>query len=98
MALRPDVVQRLRALFRARYGGDPEDYAAPALARRIHIPVLLVHGEADEYIPASHAEEVALQLRDGHIQVIAGLSHSAPLRDPDTIELMARFISERLRP
>jgi pimeloyl-ACP methyl ester carboxylesterase len=98
MALRADVVQRLRALFRARYGGEPEDYAAPALARRIHIPVLLVHGEADEYIPASHAEEVALQLRDGHIQVIAGLSHSAPLRDPDTIELMARFISERLRP
>jgi hypothetical protein len=29
--------------------------------------------------------------------VIAGLNHSAPLRDPDTIELMARFISERLR-
>jgi pimeloyl-ACP methyl ester carboxylesterase len=97
MALRADVVQRLRALFRARYGGEPEDYAAPALARRIHIPVLLVHGEADEYIPASHAEEVALQLRDGQIQVIAGLNHSAPLRDPDTIELMARFISERLR-
>ena len=97
MALRADVIQRLRALFRARYGGYPEDYAAPALARRIHIPVLLVHGEADEYIPAAHAEEVALQLRDGQIQVIAGLSHSAPLRDPDTIELMARFISERLR-
>ena len=91
-------MQRLRALFRARYGGYPEDYAAPALARRIHIPVLLVHGAADEYIPASHAREVALQLRDGHMQVIAGLSHSAPLRDPDTIELMARFISERLEP
>jgi alpha-beta hydrolase superfamily lysophospholipase len=97
MALRPDVVQRLRTLFRTRYGGYPEDYAAPALARRIHIPVLLVHGEADEYVPAAHAEEVVLQLRDGHIQVIAGLNHSAPLRDPDTIELMARFISERLR-
>ena len=97
MALRADVIQRLRALFRARYGGYPEDYAEPALARRIHIPVLLVHGEADEYIPAAHAEEVALQLRDGQIQVIAGLNHSAPLRDPDTIELMARFISERLR-
>lgn len=98
LGLRGEVVQRLRALFRARYGGDPEDYAAPALARRIHIPVLLVHGAADEYIPASHAREVALQLRDGHMQVIAGLSHSAPLRDPDTIELMARFISERLEP
>ena len=98
MGLSTDVIERVRALFRARYGGYPEDYSAPALAQRIHIPVLLVHGGADEYIPAAHAEEVALQLRDGHIQVIAGLSHSAPLRDPHTMALMAEFISARLQP
>jgi alpha-beta hydrolase superfamily lysophospholipase len=98
MGLSSDVVERVRALLRARYGGYPEEYSAPVLAQRIHIPVLLVHGGADEYIPAAHAEEVALQLRDGHIQVIAGLSHSAPLRDPHTVELMAQFISARLQP
>jgi pimeloyl-ACP methyl ester carboxylesterase len=98
MGLRADVIARVRARFRARYGGYPEDYSAPALARRIHIPVLLVHGGADEYVPAEHAEEVALQLRDGQIQVVAGLNHSAPLRDPDTIELMAEFIRARLQP
>jgi pimeloyl-ACP methyl ester carboxylesterase len=87
----------MRARFHARYGGYPEDYSAAALAQRIHIPVLLVHGGADEYVPAAHAEEVALQLRDGQIQVIEGLSHSAPLRDPATIELMALFIRERLQ-
>jgi alpha-beta hydrolase superfamily lysophospholipase len=97
MGLRADVIERVRARFRARYGGYPEDYSAPVLAQRIHIPVLLVHGGDDEYIPAAHAEEVALQLRDGRIEVIAGLSHSAPLRDPDTIEMMAQFISARLQ-
>jgi pimeloyl-ACP methyl ester carboxylesterase len=97
LGLRREVIGRLRALFRARYGGNPEDYAATVLAQRIHIPVLLVHGGADEYIPAEHAREVALQLRDGRIQVIAGLNHSAPLRDPDSIELMAQFISARLQ-
>jgi hypothetical protein len=40
---------------------------------------------------------VALQLRDGRIEVIAGLNHSAPLRDPDSIEMMAQFISARLQ-
>ena len=97
MALRGDVIKRVRTLFRARYGGDPPDYSAPVLAQRIHIPVLLVHGGVDEYIPAAHAREVALQLRDGHIEVIAGLNHSAPLRDPATVALMARFIAERVR-
>ncbi len=96
--LRRDVIERVRERFRARYGSYPEDYSAPVLARRIHIPVLLVHGGADEYIPAAHAHEVALQLRDGHIEVIEGMSHSAPLRDPATVELMAQFISARLRP
>jgi pimeloyl-ACP methyl ester carboxylesterase len=98
MGLSTQVIERVRALFRARYGGYPEEFSAMMLAQRIHIPVLLVHGGADEYIPAAHAEEVALQLRDGRIEVIAGLSHSAPLRDPRTVELMAQFISARLQP
>jgi alpha-beta hydrolase superfamily lysophospholipase len=98
MGLSTQVIERVRALFRARYGGYPEEYSATVLAQRIHIPVLLVHGGSDEYIPAAHAEEVALQLRDGQIQVIGGLSHSAPLRDPRTVELMAQFISARLQP
>jgi alpha-beta hydrolase superfamily lysophospholipase len=97
MGLRADVIQRMRSLFVARYGAGPQAYSAAALAQRIHVPVLLVHGGADEYIPAAHAAEVALQLSDGRIEVIAGHNHSAPLRDPDTIELMARFISARLR-
>jgi len=98
LELSADVIARLRARFRARYGCYPEDLSAPMLAQRIHIPVLVVHGGADEYIPAEHAHQVALQLRDGQIEVIAGLSHSAPLRDPATIELMAQFISARLQP
>ncbi len=97
MGLRPGVVERLRALFRARYGAYPEDYSAPVLAQRIHIPVLLVHGSDDEVIPAAHAEEVGLQLRDGQVELVAGLSHSEPLRDPDTVALMADFIGSRLR-
>jgi alpha-beta hydrolase superfamily lysophospholipase len=97
MGLHSEVIQRMRALFLARYGARPQDFSALRLAQRIHIPVLLVHGGADEYIPAAHAVEVALQLRDGRVEVIAGHNHSAPLRDPSIIELMAQFISDKSR-
>jgi alpha-beta hydrolase superfamily lysophospholipase len=96
MGLRADVIQRLRARFRTRYGARPEDYSAQTLAQRIHIPVLIIHGGADELVPAAHAEQVALQLRDGRVQVIPGLNHSAPLRDPETVQLMANFIAARM--
>ena len=98
LALRPATEARLRALFRQRYGGAPEDFSARELAQHLHMPVLLVHGGADELIPAAHAGEVAELLRDGEIVVVEGLRHSAPLRDPATVERIATFLAARLAP
>lgn len=96
LALQPRVVAKLRALMRLRYGSDPEDFSAARLAPRIRIPVLLVHGEVDEFIPVEHATDVAEQLVDGQVRVIAGSLHSAPLRDPATVALMADFLARYL--
>ena len=97
MGLAPEVIERTRSLFRVRYGSDPEDYCARQLARRIHVPVLLVHGGADEFVPAAHSEEVALSLADGRLLVAPALSHSGPLRDPVTVQLMVDFIADHVR-
>jgi alpha-beta hydrolase superfamily lysophospholipase len=97
MALQPAVLARLRELFRRRYGGYPEEYSVQDLAVHLHLPVLLVHGGADELVPAAHASEVGEQLRDGQVLVVEGLRHSAPLRDPATVAQIAEFLAERLR-
>jgi pimeloyl-ACP methyl ester carboxylesterase len=97
MALSPAVVARLRALFRQRYGGEPEDYSARELATRIHLPVLLIHGGADELVPAAQAYEIAEQLSNGTVLVVEGLRHSAPLRDPATIDALVAFLHQHLR-
>lgn len=94
--LRADVVQRLRGLFRQRYGRDPESFSAALIAERIHAPVLLVHGSEDELVPVEHAGEIALQLPNGRVEIIEGASHGGPLRDEQTVQLMMRFLSERL--
>jgi len=90
------VVARLRELVIARYGRAPETFSATTLAAQIHIPVLLVHGDADELVPAEHSSEVAERLVNGQVQIVEGLQHSAPLRDPQTIAYMARFLLENL--
>lgn len=96
MGLRADVIERLRRLFLDRYGRHPEQFSARALARTIHIPVLLVHGSADELVPLEHAEEILPQLSAGRLHVADGLNHSAPLWDAATVTLMARFVAEQL--
>jgi pimeloyl-ACP methyl ester carboxylesterase len=96
MQLRADIVQHLRDRFRARYGAYPEEYSARQLAARIHVPVLLVHGGADELVPAAHALAVDEQLIDGEVLVLEGMKHSAPLRDPAAIARMADFLEQRV--
>jgi alpha-beta hydrolase superfamily lysophospholipase len=97
LALSAPVVQRLRALFRVRYGRDPEDYSAQALASRIRVPVLLVHGANDELVPVAHSATMAQLLEHARLHVVPELNHSAPLRDPPTVALMADFIAGALR-
>ncbi len=96
LELPASVVVRMRALFRTRYGRDPEDYSAQRLAARIHVPVLLVHGAADELVPVAHAAAIVQELADGRLHVVPELNHSAPLRDPPTVALMADFIAGAL--
>ncbi len=65
LGLSPAVAVRLRARLVRRYGAEPEQFSARALAAHIHIPVLLMHGEHDELVPSAHAGEIAEQLIDG---------------------------------
>jgi alpha-beta hydrolase superfamily lysophospholipase len=97
LGLRPDVLTRLRRLFHERYGRFPEEFSALTLARAIHIPVLLVHGAQDDLVPVTHADEIVEELVGGRLQVVQELNHSAPLRDPATVALMAGYLAERLK-
>jgi alpha-beta hydrolase superfamily lysophospholipase len=96
MALRPAVAERMRRLFRRRYGRDPESYRATEMATRVHLPVLLVHGGADELVPAAHSEELAGSLQLAHLHLFPTLSHGGTLRDARTVSLVADFIADHV--
>jgi pimeloyl-ACP methyl ester carboxylesterase len=98
MALRPDVLARFRALFRARYGIYPEELSTADLVRRVPLPVLVVHGEVDELVPAAHATEIAAGLHDGQLLIAPLLGHGAPLRDAATVARITEFLATRLAP
>jgi pimeloyl-ACP methyl ester carboxylesterase len=96
MGLDAEVARRLRVLFQRRYGRDPEQYSALLLAPGVLVPVLLVHGGADELVPLEHARELVQRLPDGQLHVADGLRHSAPLRDAASVTLIARFLVDQL--
>jgi pimeloyl-ACP methyl ester carboxylesterase len=97
MALTPIVRARFRELLRERYGRNPEDVATAAQVQRIHLPMLLVHGAADELVPSAHGELVSEQLRNGRLLIAPDLGHGAPLRDPATAAQIVDFLAAELR-
>ncbi len=94
LALSPGVTVRLRARLVRRYGAEPEQFSARSLAAHIRVPVLLVHGEQDEFVPSAHAGEIAEQLLDGSVIIVPGHRHSQPLRDAETIAVMRDFVTK----
>jgi pimeloyl-ACP methyl ester carboxylesterase len=98
VALRPAVRAGFRERIRERFGAYPEEVTTGALVRRIHLPVLLVHGGSDDVVPTAHAEAVSKDLRDGQLLIAPDLGHGAPLRDPATVKQIVDFLSTQLTP
>jgi pimeloyl-ACP methyl ester carboxylesterase len=57
------------------------NYSAQDLAR-IHVPVMIVQGEHDEFIKREHAEYLAQNIPNARLRILPGVSHFAPLQRP----------------
>jgi 3-oxoadipate enol-lactonase len=58
---------------------------ATPLLSSLSVPVLVVHGEDDQLVPVSAAEEMAAAIPRGSFVGIAGASHLAPLENPTAV-------------
>ena len=69
------------------------DYSAEDLSR-IHVPVLVIHAEFDEFIRQEHAEYLARTVPHAEFLLLPGVSHFAPLQRPDEFNrAVLRFLS-----
>lgn len=69
-----------------RAGFLPSDISPLNSARRLQMPVMLVHGKQDELIPYSHAEEIFAALPSGRkiLRPVEGAGHSRVLATDST--------------
>jgi pimeloyl-ACP methyl ester carboxylesterase len=58
------------------------NYSADDLAQ-IRVPVVIVHGEHDEFIRQEHAEYLARSIPGAEFVYLSGVSHFAPLQRPE---------------
>jgi pimeloyl-ACP methyl ester carboxylesterase len=63
--------------------------AVVALARQVHCPVLVIHGDEDAVIPHARGEKLA-ELTSGRLVTIHGGGHAPHGRDPIKVNLLLR--------
>lgn len=65
---------------------------------RVHVPVLLVAGEADRMVPAADADRAAARLPEARVVRLPGLGHLAHEEQPDRIARLIEEMWDRVGP
>lgn len=70
------------------------NYSKSVLAS-IEVPVAVIQGDADEFIKLDHARYLAESLANGRFEIMKGLSHFAPIQDPDMFnKVILKYLNE----
>lgn len=80
-----DHVSMTDPLIAAKMVRGMHSHSAEGLLEKIDVPVLICHGTADPFTPASVAKEMRDRIPDAHLVLLKDGSHTLPIEYPDEI-------------
>jgi pimeloyl-ACP methyl ester carboxylesterase len=63
--------------------------------REVHIPILIMHGTADDVVPADHAQRIADRAPQAELHILEGAAHQLR-RDPRALDIMFDWLGRTL--
>jgi pimeloyl-ACP methyl ester carboxylesterase len=69
-----------------------DDFTSSYVAKKINIPVLIVHDTKDGDIPVSCAYKIRQNLKNGSLLITHGLGHTKILRNQEVVNKSVEFI------
>jgi uncharacterized protein len=61
----------------------------------VRVPVLIVHGSADDVVPVDHAHRIARDAADADVRITEGAGHQLR-KDPRTVETVMEWLRDRV--
>ena len=89
----PRLEEALRKRIEDRFGVPLASLYAPALARDIDAPMLLVHDEEDRDVPVERGRLLAASWSGAELLVTRGLGHTRILKEPTVVERVVDFVT-----
>jgi len=93
-----EVRQRVQDRVESRVGRRMSEMRADEIARRMSIPLLVIHDEDDSHVPLEFGESIATAWPGARLVTTEGLGHQRILRAAHVNDLAVDFIDAQERP
>ncbi len=98
MQLKPVIAELNIKYMRDKLGTDIKELAGSYNARKVDIPVLVVHDKDDKEVPFTDAENIVSNLRKGRLYVTEGLGHRRIVRNEKVLSDIVNFLEGKIKP
>jgi pimeloyl-ACP methyl ester carboxylesterase len=92
LGLRPDVVRLMRERMERRLRFSWDDVDVPTMARRMDVPLLIVHDRSDPTVPWADGAAIAAAWPGAQLLSTEGLGHQDVVRDPQVVRTIVDFV------
>ncbi|MBZ4041181.1 alpha/beta fold hydrolase [Flavobacterium hibisci] len=91
LRLKPEISNRLRDYFENKYQVKMDDFSAYQAAKKIAIPILVIHDKNDPEVPVKAGIHIHENLQKGSLFLTEGLGHRKILGNHDVIKKIIEF-------
>lgn len=92
LMLKEKSARKIQTKLEKRWNLKADDFASSYVARKIKIPVLVVHDTKDGDVPVSSAYKIRQNLKNGSLLITHGLGHTKILRNQEIVNKSVEFI------
>ncbi|NBL65991.1 alpha/beta fold hydrolase [Flavobacterium sp. NST-5] len=92
--LQPKVAKKMVESFEQKIGETMSDYSTYVNAKKVEIPVLVMHDEDDYDVPVTAAINIEKNLQNGELFLTKGLGHRKILGDTKVLKKMVEFLKD----
>lgn len=94
LKLKKEVSQQLNSHFEKKFNEVMENYAGHNAAKKVKIPVLVIHDNNDLDVPLEASLNIHRHLKNGELFVTKGLGHRKILGDTNVLQKIIQFVEQ----
>lgn len=91
LKLKPQIGRKLQERFEKKFGLPMNSYSASEAAKKVDIPVLVIHDEEDDDVPVKAGINLHEHLKNSELVITKGLGHRKILGDEKVVQKCLEF-------